>query len=181
MKAGRSEENIPPEGVPGWIEQGGRCVRQVVLPEHGEETNCEAHLQGRTEVPQAGSEVAELMKKWWKDRQTSQGWGSHGDVGHLEQTGHLVGLQSCWSVAYLLVEGPASGDVIANTPCQRKPVGEVGDVQALGGDVWIDEMEVVVIAELYEGLGLQGVVSGGTRAESMLGEALSSLLQLREW
>ena len=42
-------------------------------------------------------------------------------------------------------------------------------------------MEAVVVAELYEGLCLQGVVPGGTGAESMLGEALSSLLLLREW
>ena len=81
----------------------------------------------------------------------------------------------------MLVKGRDSGDVIANTLCRRKPVGEVGDVQAHGGDVWIDEMEVVVIAELYEGLGMQGVVLGGTRAENMLGEVLSSLLQVREW
>ena len=38
-----------------------------------------------------------------------------------------------------------------------------------------------MIAELYKGLGLQDVVSGGTRAESMLSEALTSLLKLREW
>ena len=60
-------------------------------------------------------------------------------------------------------------------------MGEVGDVQAHGGDIWIDEVEAVVIAELYEGLCLEGVVLVGTREESMLGEALSSLLQLREW
>ena len=57
----------------------------------------------------------------------------------------------------------------------------MGDVQAHSGDIWIKELEVVVIAELYEGLGMQGMVLGGTRAESLLGEALSSLLQLREW
>ena len=181
MKAWRSEEHVPPAGVPGWVEQGGLWGRQVGLPEYGEETKCEAHPEGRTEVPQAGSEGAELVKKWWKDGQTSQGWGSHGDVGRSEQTGHLVGLQSCWSAAHLLVEGADSGDVIANTPRQRKPVGEVDDVQAHGGDVWIEEVEAVVIVELYEGLCLQGVVSGGTGAESVLGEALSSLLQLREW
>ena len=67
--------------------------RQVRLPEHGEESKGKAHPQGQTEGPQAGSEVAELMKKWRKDGQTSQGWCSHGDVGHSEQTGHLVGLQ----------------------------------------------------------------------------------------
>ena len=110
----------------------------------------------------------------------SQVWGSHQDVGRSEQTGHLVGLQSRWSTAYLLVEGPDSGDVVANTPHRQKLVGEVGDVQACGGDVWIKEVESVVIAELYEGLCLQGVVSGSTGVESMLGNALSSLLQLRE-
>ena len=49
-------------------------------------------------------------------------------------------------------------------------VSEVSDVQAHSGDVWIEEVEVVVIAELYEGLCLQGVVSGVTRAEGMHGE-----------
>ena len=58
---------------------------------------------------------------------------------------------------------------------------EVGDVQAHGGDVWIEEVEAVVFAELYEELCLQGVVLGGTRAESVLVEVLSSLLQLGEW
>ena len=38
-----------------------------------------------------------------------------------------------------------------------------------------------MITELYEGLGMQGVVSGGTRAESMLGEVFSRLMKLREW
>ena len=79
------------------------------------------------------------------------------------------------------MEGLDSGDVIANTICRRKPVGEVSDVQAHSGDVWIEEVEVVVIAELYEGLGLQGVVLGATRAESVLGEVLCSLMKLREW
>ena len=57
----------------------------------------------------------------------------------------------------------------------------MGDVQAHGGDGWIEEVEAVVVAEVYEVLCLQGVVSGGTGAESVLGETLSSLLQLREW
>ena len=70
------------------------------------------------------------MKKWRKDGQTSQGWRSHEDVGRSEQTGHLVGLQGHWNVTYLLVEGPDSGDVIANAMSRRKPVVEVGDVQA---------------------------------------------------
>ena len=116
VKTWRSEEHVPLAGVLGWVEQGGQQGCQVGLHEHGEETKGEAPPEGQTEVPQAGSEVAELVKKWWKDGQTSQGWGLHGDVGRSEQTEHLVGLQSRWSAAYLLVEGPDSGDVIANTP-----------------------------------------------------------------
>ena len=57
----------------------------------------------------------------------------------------------------------------------------MGDVQAHSGDVWIEEVETVVIAELCEGLWLQGMVSDGTGAERVVGKALSSLLQLREW
>ena len=34
----------------------------------------------------------------------------------------------------------------------------MSDVQAHSGDVWIEEVEVVVITEPYEGLGLKGVV-----------------------
>ena len=60
-------------------------------------------------------------------------------------------------------------------------MGEVSDVQAHSGNVWIKGVKVVVIAEVYEGLGLQGVVSGGASAEGMLGEVLNSLLKLREW
>ena len=60
-------------------------------------------------------------------------------------------------------------------------VSEVGDVQMQSGDVWIEEAEVVVIAELYEGLSLMGMVSGGTRAESMSSKVLGNLLKLSEW
>ena len=70
VKARRSDENVPPAGVPGWVKQDNRRGRQVGLPEHGEETKGEAYPQGRTEVPQAGSEVAELMKKQRNDGQT---------------------------------------------------------------------------------------------------------------
>ena len=55
----------------------------------------------------------------------------------------------------------------------------MSDVQAHGGDIWIEEVEVVVITELYEGLCLQDVVSGGTMAEGVSGEVFGSLLQLR--
>ena len=181
VKARRSEELVSPAGVPRWVEQGSRRGRQVRLPEQCEESKGEAHPQGRTQGPQAGSEVAELMKKWGKDGQMLQGWRSHGDVGRSEQTGHLVGLQGRWSVAYLLVEGPNYGDIIANATCRQKPVGEVTDVQAHSGDVWIKEVKVVVIAELYEQLGLQGVVSGGTRAERVQCEVVHSLMKLRQW
>ena len=60
------------------------------MPEHGEESKGEAHPQCQTESPQAGREVAELMKKWRKDGLTLQGWRLHGDVGRIQQTGHLA-------------------------------------------------------------------------------------------
>ena len=56
---------------------------------------------------------------------------------------------------------------------------EVSDVQAQSGDIWIKEAKMVVITDLYEGLGLQGVVPGGTRVEGMSVEVLGSLLKLR--
>ena len=46
-----------------------RC--QVQLPEHGKESKVEAHLQGRTEVPEGGSDGAEAMEQWGKDGQMS--------------------------------------------------------------------------------------------------------------
>ena len=58
-------------------------------------------------------------------------------------------------------------------------VSEVSDEKAQSGDVWIEEAEVVVITELYEGLCLHSMISGGTRAEGMSGEVLGSLLELR--
>ena len=77
------------------------------------------------------------------------------------------------------MEGPDSGDVVANAMCRREMASGVSDVQAQSGDIWIEEVEVVVIVELYDGLCLQGVVSGGTRVEGVRGEVLGSLLKLR--
>ena len=50
------------------------------------------------------------------------------------------------------MEGTDSGQVVANAACSGDVVGEVGDVQAHIGDIWIKEAEVVVIAELDERL-----------------------------
>ena len=47
------------------------------------------------------------------------------------------------------MDGPDSGHVVSNAAC-REAAGEVGDVQAHGGDVWIKEVEMVVIAELVK-------------------------------
>ena len=49
------------------------------------------------------------------------------------------------------MEGPDSGDVVANATCRREAVSELSDVQEHGGDIWIEEAEMVVITELYEG------------------------------
>ena len=48
-------------------------------------------------------------------------------------------------------------------------MSEVSDVQAQCGDVWIKEVEMVVITELDEGLCLQGLISGGTWAGVSVG------------
>ena len=50
------------------------------------------------------------------------------------------------------MEGPDSGNIVANASCRQEVAGEVGDQQSHGGDVWIDEVEVVVITKLYESL-----------------------------
>ena len=60
VKTWRSEDDVPLAGVLGGVELGSRRGHQVQLPEHGEESESEAHPQGRAEVPQAGSESAEL-------------------------------------------------------------------------------------------------------------------------
>ena len=99
---------MPPAGVLRGVELGSRRMSQVRLPEHGEETEGEAHPQSRTEAPQAGSDGAGAMEQWGKDGKKLQRWRSHGDVTHLEQAGHLEGLQGCWIETYFLVEGPDS-------------------------------------------------------------------------
>ena len=43
------------------------------------------------------------------------------------------------------MQGPDSGHVVVNAACRLQVVGEVSDVQAHGGDVWIKEAEMVVI------------------------------------
>ena len=50
------------------------------------------------------------------------------------------------------MEGPDSGHVVANAVCGREVAGEVGDEQPHGGGIWIDEAEMIMIAELDEGL-----------------------------
>ena len=39
------------------------------------------------------------------------------------------------------MEGPDSGHVVANAACGREVMGEVGDEQAHGGSIWLDEAE----------------------------------------
>ena len=51
---------------------------------------------------------------------------------------------------HLRVESPDSGCIVANAAFRREVVGEVGDVQTYGGDVWIEEAEVAVIGERGE-------------------------------
>ena len=71
VKTRTSEEDVPLAGVPGGVELGSRLGHQVRLTEHGKESEGEAHLQGRTKVPRAGSEGGDLMEKRGKDGQTS--------------------------------------------------------------------------------------------------------------
>ena len=68
------------------------------------------------------------------------------------------------------MECPDSQDVVVNATCSQETASEMSDVQAHREDIWIKEAEVVVITELYEGLCLQCVVSGGTRAEGVSGD-----------
>ena len=117
MKTWRSKEDVLHAGVLRGVKLGSRRGCQVRLPEHSEESEGEAHPQGWTKGPQAWSAGAELMEKWRKNGQMSQWWLSHGDVCHLEQTGHLVGLQGHWSATYFLVQGPDSRDVVGNVMC----------------------------------------------------------------
>ena len=66
------------------------------------------------------------------------------------------------------MEGPDSGHKVANAACRQKAAGEMGDEQAHGGEIWIDEVEMVMIAELDKSLCLLGVVSGRAWAEGMI-------------
>ena len=59
-------------------------------------------------------------------------------------------------------------------------MSEMSDAQAHGGNVRVEEVEVVVVTELEENIGLVGVVSTGARVESVVGQALGSPLQLMQ-
>ena len=50
------------------------------------------------------------------------------------------------------MEHPDSGHVVVNDACGREVDGEVGDEQAHGGGIWIDEAEMRMIIELDENL-----------------------------
>ena len=50
------------------------------------------------------------------------------------------------------MESPDSRHIVANAAYRREGAGDVGDVQIHGGDIWIEEAEVLVIAELDERL-----------------------------
>ena len=64
LKTWRSHEDVPPAGVLRGVKLDSRQRGQVRLPEHGEESEGESHLQGWTEVPQGGSDGAEAMEQW---------------------------------------------------------------------------------------------------------------------
>ena len=49
-------------------------------------------------------------------------------------------IQGSWSETQLLVKGLDYGHIVVNAACGREAVCEVGDEQAHGGDVWIDEV-----------------------------------------
>ena len=71
LKTWRSHDNVAPAGGLQGVELGSRWRHQVRLPEHGKESEGEAHPQGRTEGPQAGSDDAEVMEQCGKDGKTS--------------------------------------------------------------------------------------------------------------
>ena len=78
------------------------------------------------------------------------------------------------------MEGSDSGHVVVNTVCGREALGEVGDEQAHGGGIGIDEAEMIMFAELDEGLCLASVVSGCAWVEGVSSQVLSCLLELME-
>ena len=85
------------------------------------------------------------MEQWGKDGKTSQGWRRMEMSAAQSKQGH-------WSETHFLLDGPDSRNVVVNTTCRQEDVGEVSDVQAHGGDIWIEEAEMVVITELDERL-----------------------------
>ena len=54
----------------------------------------------------------------------------------------------------------------------------MSDVQAHGGNVRVDEVEVVVVTEFDESISLVSMISTGARAQSVVGQALGSPLQM---
>ena len=55
----------------------------------------------------------------------------------------------------------------------------MGNVEAHCGNGGLDELEVVVVTEIYKSRGFLDVFFGGARSESMGGQLLSSLLLLK--
>ena len=76
LKTWGSREDVPPAVVPLGVELGSRQRHQIRLPEHGEESKGEAHLQCRTEGLQTESDGAEVM---------AQGGGGRGRMGRCHR------------------------------------------------------------------------------------------------
>ena len=57
-------------------------------------------------------------------------------------------------------------------------MGEMGDEVAHGGDIWINEAEIIMIAKLDQSLCLSGVVPGCAWVEGLGTQVLSHLLEL---
>ena len=57
-------------------------------------------------------------------------------------------------------------------------MGEVDDVQAHCGWIWITEADMIVITELNECLCLLGMISGGACEEGLGSKLLSRLLEV---
>ena len=69
--------------------------------------------------------------------------------------------------------------VVAHASCRLEPVGEVCYEQANCGDIWVYEVETIMIAEVKKSSCLICLIFVGAWMKHMRGQALGRLLQLK--
>ena len=75
---------------------------------------------------------------------------------------------------------PDPRHIVAHASCRLEPVGEVCYEQADCGDIWVDEVEMITIAEVKESSCLTCLNFGGAWMKRIRGQVLGRLLELEQ-